>query len=77
MASLARLQQAREGLGSKHLGEIDARAPSWRGLEGWDAQVAASQERGDHQLDRLGGRRGSIGAREKGTGDVQESWERC
>jgi hypothetical protein len=54
MAGMAWPLQGRASLGSQHLGDRDARAPSWRGLEGWSAQVAADQDGGGYQVGMLG-----------------------
>jgi hypothetical protein len=76
MASMAWLLQGRAGLGSKYLGERDARTPSWRGLGGWDAGFLLDHEWVTIKLACSVGRMGSIGARGINTICLQESREK-
>jgi hypothetical protein len=46
---MARLLQARAGLGSKHTGQRRDGTSPWRGLGSWSAQVAASQDLAVHR----------------------------
>jgi hypothetical protein len=72
----ARLLWRSTGLGSKHLGEREARTSPWRGIGGWSAPVAADQYGGGHRLACSGRGAGGIGARGKSISRLQESRER-